>query len=334
MFEQWIDFLNDRGVKTEVIESLSPIIQTLSSNKLPVIFEFEHLAKILGFNEASLASMINSPSNFYRTFYIPKRRGGKREICSPYPSLLECQRWIYKNILLKLDIHSAAHGFAPGRSIITNAKCHLSKNAVLKIDLKDFFNSIPINWVINLFYSLGYPRNISFYLASLCCLEGSLSQGAVTSPYLSNLLVKQLDSRLTNLSLKHHLVYSRYADDMSFSGAYVSKNFISSVGEVITDFGLMVNHSKTSLRTGNSKKAITGIIVSGNRLRASKQLKRKLSQEVHYIKKFGFLSHINKLKIRDPNYKLSLIGKLNFLKQVEPDNEFAIDALNYLRKLE
>ncbi len=120
---------------------------------------------------------------------------------------------------------------------------------------------------------------------------------------------------------------------MSFSGQYISQNFQEAVITIINDFGLKLNPSKTSLRVGSGKKSITGLNVTGPKLLASKKLKRSLKQEVYYIQKFGYLSHVNKLKIRDPEYKLSLIGKLTFINQVEPDNTFAVAAIDYLKNL-
>ncbi|MDX1525891.1 MAG: retron St85 family RNA-directed DNA polymerase [Pseudidiomarina maritima] len=330
---KWIEFLEDRGVRADLIEKLKPTIEALTDKNLPIIFELEHLSKVLGIEQSVLSAMIASANKFYRVFSIPKRKGGRRTICSPYPSLLSVQQWIYSNILSKVEVHSAAHGFVCGRSIVTNASCHVNKSALLKMDLKDFFDSIPINWVVSLFSSLGYPKNVSYYLASLCCLENSLSQGAATSPSLSNILLYQLDERLMRLSKSHYLTYTRYADDMSFSGKYISQRFQDSVKTIVEEFGLTVNSKKTSLRVGKSKKAITGLNVTGERVLVSKKFKRRLRQEIYFIKKFGYLSHINKLKIRDPEYKASLLGKLAFIKQVEPDNDFADEAIATLKNL-
>lgn len=328
--KRWINFLEDRGLSREVIDQYAPYIRKLIKNNVPVIFESEHLSYLLGIKRLELNKMINSPRHFYREFSIPKRRGGKRTILSPYVSLLNCQVWIYKNILLMGKIHAKAHGFVPGKSIITNASLHLNKKALLKMDLSNFFPSIPFNWVINYFSKLGYAKNISFYLASLCCLENSLPQGAASSPYLSNILLLNLDDRLDKLSNSYRLEYTRYADDLTFSGDYISLGFVSLVNEIVRDYGLLVNQDKTRLHTKRGQRIVTGISVAGTELSLPRETKRKLRKDIYFIKKYGFLSHVSKIKINYPNYLDSLEGKFRFWLQIEPNNQFAYESTKYL----
>ncbi|EIM8482893.1 RNA-directed DNA polymerase [Serratia marcescens] len=326
----WVDFFADRGVSDEQTDLYIQYITVLLSSEVPIIFEKQHLSHLIGIDESILDKMVSSSKNFYREFNIRKKKGGERKIVSPYPSLLMCQKWIYKNILLKDKPHEACHGFTPSKSIITNASIHLDKACLLKMDLKDFFPSIPINWVINYFRKLGYSNNISFYLASLCCYEKKLAQGASTSPYLSNLLLKGLDNRLSNLSKKYQLSYSRYADDLCFSGKYIPNKIIGVITNIIANYGLQVNSDKTSLLIKANKKIITGISVTGQKPSLPREYKRKLKNELHFIKKYGYLSHISQQKIKDPNYLLSILGRVSFWLQVEPHNELAITSRDYL----
>ena len=112
----WIEYFNNRGVSLELIDEYKTFIHNVVTLKL-----------------------INNPDEYYRKFDIKKRKGGKREILAPLPSLLHCQRWIYKEILTKSTTHNNAHGFIANRSIITNASLHLNKKCILKMDIKDFF---------------------------------------------------------------------------------------------------------------------------------------------------------------------------------------------------
>ncbi|AKJ43527.1 retron St85 family RNA-directed DNA polymerase [Pragia fontium] len=332
--QKWKTFFHDRGISDYLIVQYLPYIETLVSNKVPVIFEIEHLSRLIGVDITQLRKMINSPQHFYREFSIPKRRGGHRKILAPYPSLLMCQTWIYENILKSIPIHSSAHGYVKERSILSNATIHLKQNALLKVDLKDFFPSISINWVINLFSSLGYSNNVSYYLAAICCCDECLPQGAATSPYLSNILLVNLDYRLHKLSSKYHLNYTRYADDLVFSGKYIPHNLINIISSIIADFGLNVNQAKTSLIIGNKQKIITGLSVQKNELQLPRSKKRQIKQEIYYIKKYGLISHISKLKINKLNYHQSIEGKLRFWLQVEPNNKFALESLNYIHSLQ
>lgn len=290
----------------------------------------EHLAALIGIKYYELNKMIHNQNVFYREFEIPKRTGGVRVISAPYPSLLLCQDWIYDHILKPAKLHYCAHAYIPKKSIATNAKPHLNTNALLKMDLKDFFPSLSINWVVNVFSKLGYPNNVAYSLAALCCLDDGLPQGASTSPALSNILLLSLDKRLYRLSKKFGLNYTRYADDLAFSGNYISHKFSGIVTSIISDFGLTVNQQKTKLIVGDKQKIITGISVQGTQLSIPRKTKRLIKQEIHYIRKFGFLSHISKLKIKNPHYILSLEGKLRFWLQIEPNDSFAKDSLEFI----
>lgn len=331
---EWKRFYKSRGLDKSKTQIYMDYVNQLSKYNLPVIFEFEHLSKLLGIKPKFLSAMINSPENFYRSFAIPKRSGGTREINSPYPSLHHCQDWIYKNILLKIPISTSAHGFVPKKSIFSNAKQHLGKKAFLKMDLENFFPSIPINWVINLFRSYGYTPNVSFYLAALCTYEGRLSQGAATSPYLSNILLRGLDKRLERLCDSYNLKYTRYADDIAFSGDYIPHKFISIVENIISDFGLSVNKNKTRLQTKNKgRRILTGLSIRSDEIRLPKNYKRKLKQEIYFIEKYGLLSHLSRKKIHNPNYLESLAGRVQFWLMAEPHNENAHHANDLIKKI-
>ena len=329
----WKNFFYDRGLSKELINQYLSYIKVLNNNNVPVIFEFEHLAKLLGLKKKTLASMINSSMSFYRSFKIPKRRGGYREIDAPYPSLLGAQKWIYNYILKQQVVHTSAHGFVPGRSIITNAKKHVSRKAFLKIDIKDFFSSIRINWIINVFREFGYAQNIAYYLSSLCCYKDYLAQGAATSPYLSNIISRHMDNRLKKLAERYSLDYTRYADDLAFSGEYIPAKYIETVTKIIETCKFEVNKDKTFLSYGSGKRILTGISITGDKICLPKEVKREIRKNAYYVAKFGYLSHSAKKKIRDPFYLESLYGKLLFWKNVEPENKFAGDYLLKIKEV-
>ena len=333
LVRQWERFFRDRGIPDNLVERYLGYATHLLENEVPVIFELEHLSKLLGIDYSMLCEMVNAASFFYRDFVISKKRGGKRYLSSPYPSLLSCQHWIYKNIFLKSSVHDSAHGFVNNRSIITNASVHLGQDALLKMDIKDFFGTIPINWVINYFSGLGYANNVSYYLSALCCNDGVLPQGAATSPYLSNILLYHLDERLTKLANSYGVNYTRYADDLTFSGKYVPHYFSKIVSQIVNDFGLLVNEDKTRLHTKPGQRIVTGISVSGNEPKLPRPTKRQLRKEMFFIRKYGLLSHMSKMKINNVSYLSSLEGKFVFWLQVEPNNRFAAEAVEYVKKL-
>lgn len=334
VLKSWKVGLLNSGIPQEpYVNSYLNYINILLNNDVPIIFEFNHLARLLGRKPSYLASVINSSTNHYREFSIPKKKGGKRIIHAPYPALFECQLWIYHNILKKIKIHPTAHAFTLSKSIITNASLHLNKRYLLKVDIEDFFPSIKINRIINIFKNLGYSNNVSFYLAQLCCCGEEIPQGAPTSPSLSNIVCRKLDKRFLGLAKKCHYRYTRYADDIAFSGEDISPNFINLVESILSSEGFKINKSKTVLLEESKRKILTGILVNGKTPRVPKSYKRKLIQEVYYIEKYGIFSHISKKRINNPCYIESLLGKLQFLLSVEPENQFAINSLKSIKSI-
>ncbi|MBK6385090.1 MAG: RNA-directed DNA polymerase [Chitinophagaceae bacterium] len=200
--------------------------------------------------------------------------------------------------------------------------------------LKEFFPSIKINRIITVFKQLGYPNKVSFYLARICCYNDELPQGAPTSPILSNIIAKQLDNRLLSFSKKMNLRYTRYADDLAFSGDNINPKHLSYITGIIEDAGFEVNNEKTILQQHDGKRILTGISIAGTKLKILEIINVKLKQEIHFVREYGLTSHILKLKIRHPNYLHSLIGKVNFWLSVEPENIFATKSLEYLKSLD
>jgi RNA-directed DNA polymerase len=177
--------------------------------------------------------------HYYR-FTISKRTGGERVILAPKAELKAIQQQILNEILARVPVHSQAHGFVNGRSIVTNATPHIGQAYVLNLDLKDFFPTITYARVCGLFSSLGYPLYVARELAFLCTTDdrqletrlidnkktklyvshdiNRLVQGAPTSPAISNLIARRLDARLYGLARSMGFTYTRYADDLTFSG--------------------------------------------------------------------------------------------------------------------
>ncbi|HCK7256245.1 retron St85 family RNA-directed DNA polymerase [Enterobacter bugandensis] len=333
MRREWEDFYLEKGINTNFISTYLDYIKTLESRNIPVIFEVEHLSKLIGIKYPEINDIVFGTKSFYREFKIPKKKGGYRKISSPYPSLRKCQTWIHEKLLYSLRTHKNAFAYKKGKSIIDNAEQHLNNHFLLKIDIKDFFPSIPINWVIKLFDSLGYAKNVSYALASLCCLDGCLPQGGITSPSLSNILLYPLDERLSKLALKFNLKYSRYADDMVFSGEAIPSKFISYVTDIIESYGFILNKEKTKLLNNTKQKIVTGIDVSKDKLQLPRKTRREIRKTMHYIKKYGIFSHIDNEKIKDPNYIKSLEGKIRFWLQVEPDNQEARSYIEHINQM-
>jgi len=307
----------------------------LSSQELPIIFDHAHLSSLVGIDNAIMSVIAHNPSRYYREFKIPKRRNNEyRIISTPYQALMHIQRWINNEILNKIEISPHAHGFIKGRSIISNAQAHLGQTHLLKMDMKNFFPSIGINRVIDVFQRCGYMHSISYELANYCCLNQHLPQGGAASPSLSNIICRRLDKRISNLASKYELIYTRYADDLIFSGKYISSNFIVIVSDIIGSEGFATNNRKTKLVRNHGKKIVTGISVSSNKLTLPKSTKRELRKEVYYFTKHGYFESTISKGVFDPIYTERLIGKMLFWKQIEPENSFVINQLSLLREIQ
>ncbi len=208
---------------------------------VPLIANLAELRKLLDIrSERQLGYFLlasDKENGPYTKFTIPKRDGRERAICAPKPQLRWVQRRILDEILNKVPAHDAAHGFIAGRSILTNAAPHQGAEVLVKFDLEDFFPTIHYYRVMGLFARLGYQvgdarfaaddesTQIGPTLARLCCYTPEprswgtalLPQGAPTSPAISNLVCRRLDARLEGLARRIGGVYTRYADDLTFS---------------------------------------------------------------------------------------------------------------------
>lgn len=327
----WEKYFRSNDVDDQTLSEYVEYIKALLANDVPIIFEIDHLSSLLSIEHSELTKVINSPHSFYRTFNIPKRKGGIRIISMPYPTLLFIQRWIKTNILDKVELNDSAHGFIKNKSIITNANVHLKNKTILKMDITDFFPSINIGRVISVFHKFGYSTKVSYYLAALCTLDNKLPQGAATSPSISNIISKKMDHRLKRLSNSFGVLYTRYADDLTFSGHFISPRFIPLVSKILSEEGFKVNDAKTKLITGKGKKIITGISINSGILKLPKSKKRLLRKEGYYVAKYPV--KFAKAFREDPFYIDQLIGKYNFWLQIEPDNTFARDTIKKLKNI-
>ena len=330
---RWFKFFNEQQLSANQATLLAKYAQTLESNSVPVIFEIEHFSKLLGMELSLLSRMTGASSLFYRQFSLKKRSGGVRFIDSPYPKLAYVQRWIKNNILETRPVSSSAFAYVQGGSHIENARKHIGAKELLKIDLVDFFGHISFSSIVSIFEECGYSRSVSSQLAKLCTLWGKLPQGAPTSPVISNLVLLALDKRLQNLSDKNGLVFTRYADDLCFSGNKITEEFYSSVYDTLENEGFVVNEKKSGFVLGNKRKLITGLVVSESGVRVPKKLRREYRKQAHYMIKNGIEQLNGELGIFDPLYIDEVIGKGQYILSVEPDNAYVKESLCKLSKL-
>ena len=193
--------------------------KTKLSSTLPKIKNVDELTDLLTVNAKLLYLISNNISSWYKCFQIPKRNGSMRNIEAPFPYLKKIQKRINEHILSPFALHDRASAFIPGKNIRYNASFHVNKSTILNCDIQNFFPSLKSFAVFNFFKAAtNYPSDVIMILTKLCTLDDHLPQGSPTSPVLSNLLMYQIDNNLFSWAKEHNLSYSRYADDLTFSG--------------------------------------------------------------------------------------------------------------------
>jgi len=278
---------------------MAPLPGSLVTFPLPQLPTWKDLRLWLGVSDGELAWLADSKEwcnaradpglHHYRYLWLTKRSGEPRLIEMPKSHLKEVQRQILHEILDRVPPHPCAHGFRRRRSCLSYVAPHVGKEAVLRMDLKDYFHSVPPARIGALFRRLGYPWTVARTLQGLCthalspALAGApfeklpweakrrlqhkhLPQGAPTSPAVANLCTWRLDTRLQGIAEHLGLDYTRYADDLAFSGGrrvlQLAPFLQGLVGAVAIDDGFHVNHRKTRLQSKAQSQRLAGMVVN------------------------------------------------------------------------
>ncbi len=278
-----------------------------------------------------------STISHYIRFKIPKKTGGERLISAPMPRLKAAQYWILVNILDKLELHDAAHGFRRDRSIVSNAQPHVGAEVIINLDLKDFFPSISYKRVKGLFQSFGYSEAAATIFGLLCTesqveeveLDGKtyyvsttdrhLPQGSPASPAITNLLCRRLDRRLTGMAEHLGFVYTRYADDLTFSASGDSLcnicNVLRRTESIVVHEGFAINKQKTRILRKSRQQEVTGVVVNERLNISNKDLKR-FRATLYQIEKDG---PEGKHWGNSSDVMASIQGFANFVAMVNPE---------------
>ncbi len=260
----------------------------LESLELPVFWDFDSMAQSMGITKKLLYFLSNDEEEKrYKTYYLEKHNGKKREINAPCLSLKLIQRWILENILYNVRVSGYSYGFAKGGNqspIAEVANKHKNNLYVLKLDLESFYPSIKRKLVYKQFLAIGYNDKVANLLTNICTFHGKLPQGAVTSPYLANLICYRLDMRIAGYCNKHDIAYTRYADDLVFSSdnRSILKKSYGILKEIIEDEEFALNLEKTRFLTPKIQKNILGININDGLKKVPKELKKKVRSMIHY----------------------------------------------------
>jgi len=314
---------------------------------LPVLKTPDDLAQWLGIPIGKLAWLThrtlrgqraeNVKQSHYSYRWLTKKSGGHRLIEAPKCELKRVQEQILRELLDHVPPHTAAHGFVTGRSIVTNAEPHVGQRLVLKFDLQNFYTNISYSRVVAIFRSLGYSREVALWLGRLTTTSipwnlntplksweltpyaaRHLPQGAPTSPALANLSAFGLDVRLTGLAHAYELEYTRYADDLTFSGPGVVipalSEIIPLVEKVIHAERFLSRKSKRRVLRGSSRQSVAGVVVN-EKLNVARSEYDRLKAILHNCRKHGPSTQKRDLEC---DFSSHLLGRIAHVRQLNP----------------
>ncbi len=317
---------------------------------LPALVTVDDLAAHLRLSPAELAwfadlkSLTRKPRvsaqlQHYHYRWLTKSTGALRLIESPKGLLKKFQRHILTTILNCVPPHPAVHGFVACRSIKTFASPHTAQAIVLRLDLQDFFPSIRRARVQSIFRTLGYPETVADLLGGLCTnaapsaifqdqpssrdlrdlyAQTHLPQGAPTSPALANIAAYRMDCRLFGLAQASGITYTRYADDLAFSGSVTfarsADRFATHVASIAMQEGFAINHRKTRIMRSGSRQHLAGLVVNQHPNIARPDFDR-LKATLHNCLRNGPTAE-NRENI--PHFRSHLLGRIAFVAMANP----------------
>lgn len=275
----------------------------------------------------------------YRCRWVPRTHGPPRLIASPKPRLKAIQHHLLHQLLDLVPMHEAAHGFRKGHSIRSFAEPHVGRPCVLRVDLADFFPSIRFGRVAAFFKTAGYPTLVARLLAGLCCHAAPtrlvrdanlpprlaavwqsphLPQGAPTSPALSNAIAYRLDRRLSAFANAAGASYTRYADDLAFSGdeglQRGARRFLDRVAAIALDEGFDLNYRKTRVMPACARQRIAGVVVN-EKLNTVRSVYDELKAVLHRWETRGY----DDCAIEAQDFDARLLGRIAALAQLNAE---------------
>ncbi len=294
--------------------------------------ELSSLTQALGFSPRALYTLSNNISSHYHRVSVPKTNGEYRELSVPDGSMKTVQRRIAESLLAYEEISPYATAYRVCGSTVVNARPHLGSVTILKLDIKHFFDSIIYPLVKEkAFPSYKYSESNRILLTILCLYRDALPQGAPTSPVISNIIMKDFDNTIGEWCAARNIKYTRYCDDMTFSGNINRQEIVAFVKKELARLGFFLNDGKTVFAKRGQKKLVTGIVVN-KKLNTSSAYRKMLRQELYYCRKFGVQSHLEctKADMDEKSYLRKLLGKVNYVLSVDKSNKEVLEYKNWL----
>lgn len=265
-----------------------------------------------------LYTVSNQIEMHYHPVVIPKKSGGRRKLLVPDALLRTIQRNLLHHVLEEVQISEFACAYKKGTSIVDNARPHVGAKLVLKLDIQDFFDQIT--WILvyqNAFPGTHFPPAIRKMLTEFCCVRDRLPQGAPTSPTVSNLVMRPFDVHMGEWCREREIRYTRYCDDLTFSGAFAPEEVIRKVRGFLQVYGFELNRKKTRVLGRGNAQSVTGIVVN-EKAQVSRAYRKKLRQEVYLFDRYGIKTAEGSKN--DERERRRLLGKMRYVLSVNPED--------------
>lgn len=303
----------------------------------------QFLCQELSVTEQEIKLFVASAPKKYKVYTIPKRSSGIRVIAQPAKRLKDYQRCLIKLLKTKLPIHDAAFAYKNNIGIKENAEQHMKSSYLLKMDFQNFFYSISPKLFFDALkkHKIEFAAEDNYLLEKILFFNPSkksggklvLSIGAPSSPFISNFIMYSFDESISKTCLGLNVVYTRYADDLTFSSN--TKNILFTIPVLVKkalrdhfDGAITVNEVKTIFSSKAHNRHITGITITNeNKLSIGRQKKRYISGLIHRFS-------IQQLYQEDVKH---LQGLLAFCLNVEPDffermkQKYSVEVINAIQ---
>lgn len=284
----------------------------------------------------TLYSISNKIEDNYKIYHLKKHSGKIRTIYEPNEPLKHIQRQILNNILNHRTISKYAKAYHKNLSLFDNASPHINKKIILKLDIKNFFDNITFLNIYNTCFPIEYfPKSVGMLLTHLCTYNDYLPQGAPTSAYISNLVMKDFDEALGAWCEEQDITYTRYSDDMTFSGDFIPSLIIPRVKKLLLPLNLELNNQKIHVITHSRCQTVTGLVVN-HKVNTHIAYRKTIRQELYYISKFGLNSHLEHTnnQLSKETYLNNLYGRILFVLQIDEYNQEFLKYREIIHKLQ
>lgn len=294
--------------------------------------ELSSLEQDLGIPAKTLYAVSNHLEHHYREVSIPKKTSGIRTLLVPDAPLKQIQRRICDTLLVPVPISRYATAYRYGSSVLKNAQPHVGAPVILKLDILHFFDSIRYCQVKDrVFPPEIYAEPLRILLAMLCYYKDALPQGAPTSPAITNILMAEFDETVGAWCAAREIHYTRYCDDMTFSGNFRPQDVHDYMETALRSMGFLLNEQKTTVQHAGQRQTVTGLVVN-EKPNISAEYRSALRQALYYCRKFGIQAHLQHIGSEmDPfAYGMHLMGKVNYVLQVRPQDSELLHTKQWL----